>query len=750
MKKDIVVICGPTGIGKTGFALELAKRFNGEIIGADSMQIYRHMDIGTAKPDREERAAAPHHLVDVADPDEEFDAARFAKMADSAVKEIDERGNLPIVAGGTGFYIKAFLHGLFRGRAADQTVINMLEHEIEIKGSSVLHARLEISDPDSAEKIHPHDSFRIVRALEVLVSTGKTISSFQKGHSFGENRYNALKIGLYMDRETLYQRIDKRVDLMISQGLINEVEQLMKMGYSCDLKPMQSIGYRHICDFLNKKVSWQETLRLFKRDTRRYAKRQFTWFKRDDDIIWLKPDETDKAVKLVHKWGAGLTPYFMKTTKNIMACMVLLLFFSLFFACAVKVPVVQQPEKPESAISVKPEESVPEKPLLSKAEQLGIKGQQSLSTGDIRAALYFYNQALAKADEKERAELIKEINSFIVKTDTSILEDLLKSESNLIPEPVILYRLGLNYASHGSYSKAEKVLVLLIDKYPDHVDSRNAMEIVQLFKEHAFKRNKIGCLLPLSGKFSVFGQKALRGVELAVSDLSKEYSQGIKVFIKDTQSDNKMAVKGMEELLIQKVAAIAGPMITAGAACTIAEENEIPIIAMTQKEEVALKGEYVFSNFLTPEMQARALVSYAFKNLGVTRFAMLYPRDRYGRKYMNLFWDMVDEIGGEIVGVESYSHDQTDFADAIKKITGAYYPLPAFLTKDKNPLSSESAAIHDFSQSSAGVLFKGDESLIDFKAVFIPDAPSKVTLILPQLAYNDATGLYLLGTNIWH
>jgi len=302
MEKGIVVVCGPTGIGKTGFAIELARRLNGEIIGADSMQIYRYMDIGTAKPDRNEQAAVHHHMVDVADPDEAFDAARFARMADRAVQGIQERGRLPIVAGGTGLYIKALLYGLFRGRSADPFVITALEEEVKARGAFALHRRLEERDPQSAAKIHPHDAFRIVRALEVLSTTGKTISSFQNSHEFAKQRYNAFKIGLSMDRETLYRRIDQRVDLMLGRGLIDEVETLRKMGYSCGLKSMQSIGYRHVCEFLNGKYPFDETLRLFKRDTRRYAKRQFTWFRNQEAMTWLEPGEADRAESLVREF----------------------------------------------------------------------------------------------------------------------------------------------------------------------------------------------------------------------------------------------------------------------------------------------------------------------------------------------------------------------------------------------------------------------------------------------------------------
>lgn len=297
MKKKIVLICGPTGIGKTGFAINLAKRFDTEIIGADSMQIYRYMDVGTAKPDGAERAMVRHHLVDVVDPDEPFDAASFSRMADMAIDNLDRQNKTPIVAGGTGFYLKALVHGLFRGRSVDSQVVKQLEAEAE-KGVD-LHERLSLMDPESALRIHPNDRFRIVRALEVVITTGITISSLRQEHGFEDQRYDCLKFGLYMDREKLYQRIEKRVDMMFHQGLVEEVRGLIKRGYSPDLKSMQSIGYRHVCDFLSEKVSFDETVRLLKRDTRRYAKRQFTWFRQDKEMVWLEPSETERAATLV-------------------------------------------------------------------------------------------------------------------------------------------------------------------------------------------------------------------------------------------------------------------------------------------------------------------------------------------------------------------------------------------------------------------------------------------------------------------
>lgn len=299
MKKKIIILCGPTGIGKTRLAIDLARTFDGEIIGADSMQIYRYMDIGTAKPDVMERRMAPHHLIDFVPPDHPFDAGQYIEHADAVIASLLDRDKLPIVAGGTGFYIKALLHGLFRERTADALVIQRLENELKEKGAAALHGRLVALDPDAAEKIHPNDTFRVIRALEVVEVTGRTISSHRQDHGFSEERYDALTFCLYMERSLLYKRIDQRVDLMIDQGFLDEVKGLLERGYACDLKSMQSIGYRHLCDHLTCGVSWDETIRLMKRDTRRYAKRQFTWFRNQKETVWLEPHETDRAKQLV-------------------------------------------------------------------------------------------------------------------------------------------------------------------------------------------------------------------------------------------------------------------------------------------------------------------------------------------------------------------------------------------------------------------------------------------------------------------
>jgi len=292
-KPKIVIICGPTGIGKTSVAIDIASAVTGEIISADSMQIYRYMDIGTAKPTPEEQSRVRHHIIDIVDPDENFDAAKFSKKAHEKIVELYNGGIVPLVAGGTGLYIKAAVYGLFDAEAVKVDIRKRLKKESSISGSGTLHKRLAACDPDAADKIHPNDTYRIIRALEMVEATGKTISEHQVDHGFMDKRYRVIKIGLSMERKALYKRIDQRVDLMIEKGLVGEVKGLLNRGYSENLKSMQSIGYRHIVDFIKKRLSWDETVRTLKRDTRRYAKRQMTWFNADPEIVWLQPDHME-------------------------------------------------------------------------------------------------------------------------------------------------------------------------------------------------------------------------------------------------------------------------------------------------------------------------------------------------------------------------------------------------------------------------------------------------------------------------
>lgn len=290
-KPKIVVIAGPTGVGKTAAAVAVADAFGGEVVGADSMQIYRHMEIGTAKPTAAEQARVRHHLIDIRDPDEPFDAARYADTAGEVVWALHREGRLPLVVGGTGLYIKALVHGIFQARPTDPDVRERLKSEAETLGTGALFQRLRLTDPETARRVHPGDTFRIIRALEVRETTGTPMSAHHRAHGFGEAPFEALKVGLTLPRDRLYDRIDRRVERMIGQGLLEEVKGLLDRGYAPDLKSMNAIGYRHMAAYLAGDLSWKEAVRTLKRDTRRYAKRQLTWFRADPEMVWHSPTD---------------------------------------------------------------------------------------------------------------------------------------------------------------------------------------------------------------------------------------------------------------------------------------------------------------------------------------------------------------------------------------------------------------------------------------------------------------------------
>jgi tRNA dimethylallyltransferase len=297
-KPSVIVICGPTAVGKTAAGIELARALGGEIISADSMQVYRHMDIGTAKPTAAEQAAVRHHLIDIVDPDEPFDAATYAALGRRTVMELSRRGRTPVVVGGTGLYIKALLSGLFRSDARDPAVRQRLRAEAESLGPAALHARLAQCDPQTAARLHPNDAVRTLRALEVYEVTGRPISELQQEHRFADTPFRSLTIGLSVEREALYRRIDRRVEAMLAAGLEAEVRTLLSKGYGPGLRPMQSIGYSHVAAFIAGAISREECRRTLQRDTRRFAKRQLTWFRAYPDTAWVSPEQPREIKRL--------------------------------------------------------------------------------------------------------------------------------------------------------------------------------------------------------------------------------------------------------------------------------------------------------------------------------------------------------------------------------------------------------------------------------------------------------------------
>ena len=288
-KPKVIVIAGPTASGKTGLAVDLALSLGGEVINADSMQVYRYMDVGTAKPTLEERRGVIHHLLDVVDPDEDYNAAAFRQMALPLAKRISA-DNIPcFIVGGTGLYIKSLLGGLVELPPSDPVLRERLYAECDEKGAPKLHQRLAELDPERADAIHPNDRLRILRALEITQQTRRPSSKLLKRHRFGDQDFLALKLCLELEKDVLYHRINQRSETMIKGGLIEETEGLLKKGYAPHLKPMTAIGYRHALNYLKRDWSLEEATTFLKRDTRRYAKRQMTWFRADPDMVPIDP-----------------------------------------------------------------------------------------------------------------------------------------------------------------------------------------------------------------------------------------------------------------------------------------------------------------------------------------------------------------------------------------------------------------------------------------------------------------------------
>lgn len=289
MKKPLMILTGPTAVGKTALSIGLAKALNGEIISADSMQVYRHMDIGSAKVTPEEMEGIPHHLIDVLNPEEDFNVTRFQAMAKQAMEGIYRRGHVPIITGGTGFYIQALLYDIdFTENDGGGAVREELERLGEEKGSEYLHQMLAGIDPESAGIIHANNRKRVIRAIEYYRLTGEQISVHNRREREKESPYRPYYYVLNCERSLLYERIDRRVDLMMEQGLIEEVKQLKEMGCARGMVSMQGLGYKEILDYLDGRCSLEEAVYILKRDTRHFAKRQLTWFKRERDVRWLE------------------------------------------------------------------------------------------------------------------------------------------------------------------------------------------------------------------------------------------------------------------------------------------------------------------------------------------------------------------------------------------------------------------------------------------------------------------------------
>ncbi|EHI59387.1 tRNA (adenosine(37)-N6)-dimethylallyltransferase MiaA [Hungatella hathewayi] len=303
MKPPMIILTGPTAVGKTATSIQLAKAIGGEIISADSMQVYRHMDIGSAKITREEMDGVPHHLIDVLEPWEDFNVTVFKRMAKEAMDGILSRGNIPIVTGGTGFYIQALLYDIdFTEHTGDGAIRTELEQLAEDKGAAYLHQILTEIDPESGLEIHANNIKRVIRAIEYYRQTGEPISLHNRREREKESPYNFLYYVVNTERSILYERIERRIDMMMADGLVEEVQALKDMGCTRNLVSMQGLGYKEILDYLNGECTLEEAVYILKRDTRHFAKRQITWFKRERDVRWLNlPDYDNDTARVTAK-----------------------------------------------------------------------------------------------------------------------------------------------------------------------------------------------------------------------------------------------------------------------------------------------------------------------------------------------------------------------------------------------------------------------------------------------------------------
>lgn len=306
---NVIIIVGPTASGKTKLSIELAKEINGEIISADSMQIYKYMDIGTAKADAEEMQGIQHYLVDEVTPDEEFSVARFQEKAYQYIEEILQKGKVPIIAGGTGLYVNSLIYNInFTETTSDWELRERLKKEAEEKGNQYLHDKLREVDPEAAGKLHVNDVKRVIRALEVYEYTKMPISYHQEISRQNPPRFNYILIGLKMDRQKLYDRINRRVDIMLEKGLVEEVRKLVQRGYDRNTVAMQGLGYKEILAYFRGEMTLEEAVEIIKMDSRRYAKRQITWFKRYENIHWVDLDECgnfDETLKNIKNYIAS-------------------------------------------------------------------------------------------------------------------------------------------------------------------------------------------------------------------------------------------------------------------------------------------------------------------------------------------------------------------------------------------------------------------------------------------------------------
>ena len=375
-------------------------------------------------------------------------------------------------------------------------------------------------------------------------------------------------------------------------------------------------------------------------------------------------------------------------------------------------------------------------------------------------AIDFYVRAREHATALEQPAILDKLKEAIARLDTADVAILVNHPDESLPMDFLLYQLGLNYALDEQYDEALNVLAIFISRYPNNENRILVESLIDEIKKNAvFEHHTVGVLLPLSGPYERFGMRALKGIEMALARFS---SQGdnppINIIVKDSGADPDQTIAALEELYQEQVAAILGPIVTSEVAAREAQSMGIPIMTLTQKDNIPEIGDKVFRNFITPKMQVETIASFTVESLGLYRFAILYPDENYGLTFMNLFWDELIELGGQVVGVESYKPNQTDFADPIKKLVGLYYEIPEDL-KLEDETMEDPDQVEDTGNTADNPAEEENERedeeeepepIVDFDAIFIPDSPGMAGLIAPQLAFFDIKDVYLLGTNLWH
>lgn len=314
--KPLIAIVGPTAVGKSHIAILVAKALGTEVLTADSRQVYRGMDIGTDKPSVEERQGVPHRLIDLVDPDQPFNTGEFRRLAMAEIERLHREGKVPLLVGGTGLYVRTVLRGLWEGPPADWAFRRSLEQEAERRGADWLYRQLAVVDPDLARRLHPHDKVKIIRALEVHRLSGRPLSEIHREHAFRDTPYSPLLIGLTRDRCALYRRVEERVELELRKGLVEETRRLLERGYGRALGSMKGLGYRQMAGYLAGEYSYEEAVRLLKRDTRRFAKRQLTWFRKEPGITWLTIQETESPAQVAERILAEVERFLVRLAAN--------------------------------------------------------------------------------------------------------------------------------------------------------------------------------------------------------------------------------------------------------------------------------------------------------------------------------------------------------------------------------------------------------------------------------------------------